>query len=414
MNTQFLYLTDPIALEFETEIQERLELTEGRLGVILTRTYFYPTGGGQEHDTGTLGSARVVDVFKSKDGESVIHVLDGEPGEGMMLASIDSERRTRHMQHHTAQHLLSSCFQQVFDLETLSSGINGYDPTTIDLPDTELSRPDLDRIEKMANQIVYENRVVKSYLVSSEKIDTVPLRRASKVDGDIRIVEIDSFDYSACGATHCPHTGMIGAIKIIRTERINQKTRVHFVAGIQAMDYYDLYQKIGTTLAADLSAHPQDVIDLVRKQADQLHTAEKDLRQIKQAYSVFEAQDMLARAETVDGIKVIFKAFENRAAIEIRALGNEFKEQEEVVSLLATFDGKKLVLVVTCGMETNLSARELLNRQLSIVSGRGGGDDQIAQGGGTVTTKEFESFFNNSRNLIRKMILHSGGNPRCQ
>ena len=400
MNLQFLYLTDPLILEFETEVQDRLELPDGRLGVILTRTYFYPTGGGQAHDTGFLGNAQVVDVIKSDDGEAVIHILDREPGTGNLRASIDRERRIRHMQHHTAQHLLSGCFQQVFALETLSSGIQGYEPTTIDLPDTDLKRDDLDSIEEMANQIVYENRVVKSYFVPAAEIHTVPLRRPPKVAGEIRIVEIDAFDYSACGATHCPQTGMIGAIKIIRTERINQKTRIHFVAGIQAVAYFRQYQQIAITLAADLSAHPADVVKLVGKQAAQLHSAEKELRQLRLAYSTFEAQDMLANAEKIGGRSIVMKAFENRPVNEIRALGNEFKEQAKLVSLLATFDGKKLVLVATCGLESGLSARELLNRQLAAINGRGGGDDQIAQGGGTTTPEQFATFFKNAKQLF--------------
>jgi alanyl-tRNA synthetase len=400
MNHQFLYLTDPLTLKFETQIQERVNLPDGCFGVILTRTYFYPTGGGQEHDTGTLGSARVLDVYKSDDGQAVIHVLDRDPGEGMLQATIDSERRTRHAQHHTAQHLVSGCFQKVFDLETLSSGIHGYDPTTIDLPDTELSRADLDRVETMASGIVYENRMVKSYFVPSEKIDTIPLRRSPKVAGEIRIVEIDGFDYAACGATHCPQTGMIGIIKIIRTERINQKLRIHFVAGIQAMEYFRQYQEIATTLASDLSAHPQDVVALVRKQVDQLHTAEKELRKLRLAYSTFEAQDMLANAEKFGSLKVILKTFENRPVNEIRSLGNEFKEQPDLVSMLVTFNGEKLVLVTTCGPETGLSARELLNRQLAPINGRGGGDDRIAQGGGDATLEQGKAFFADTKNLI--------------
>ncbi|HBY09329.1 MAG TPA: hypothetical protein DEH22_16690, partial [Chloroflexi bacterium] len=191
MDSQFLYLTDPLTLEFDPEIREKLTLPNGNMGVILTINYFYPTGGGQDHDTGTLGAARVLDVFKNEAGDSVILALDRAPGEGVLHAAIDRERRLRHMQHHTAQHLLSACFQQVFDLETLSSGIHGYDPTTIDLPDTELRRTDLERIEDLANQLVFENRTVKSYFVPSERIDSVPLRRPPKVEGEIRIVEID-------------------------------------------------------------------------------------------------------------------------------------------------------------------------------------------------------------------------------
>ena len=91
--------------------------------------------------------------------------------------------------------------------------------------------------------------------------------------------------------------------------------------------------------------------------------------------------------------KVILKTFKNRPVNELRSLGNEFKKQARLVSLLATFDGRKIVLVATCGSESNLSARELLNRQLAAINGRGGGDDQIAQGGGTATEEQFAEFF---------------------
>ena len=401
MNTQFLYLSEPLTLTFESEVQEQLKLPDGRLGVILNQTYFYPTGGGQAHDTGTLGNARVEEVIKSEDGESVIHILNKHPGNGIIKASIDQERRIRHMQHHTAQHLLSGCFQQAFDLETLSSSINGYEPTTIDLPDRELSRDDLDSIEEMSNQIVYKNRVVKSYFVPAAQIHEVPLRRPPKVDGDIRIVEIDGFDYSACGATHCPQTGMIGAIKIIRTERINQKTRIHFVAGIQAMSYFRQYQQIATSLAAAFSTHPSEVVELINKQSAQLHSAEKELSQLRQANNAIEAQQMLANAQRIGERRVLLKTFENRPVSEMRALSNQLKEQVDLISLLATFDGAKIVLVATCGSQTNLSARELLNQQLATIHGRGGGDDRIAQGGGNATREQFTEFFEHTLDLFK-------------
>jgi len=403
MNAQFLYLTDPLTLEFEAEIRETLEFPDGRMGLILTRTYFYPTGGGQDHDTGTIGAVRVLDVFKSEDGESVIHVVDSAPREGRVHATIDRTRRLRHMQHHTGQHLLSSCCDKLLGLETLSSSIHGEIPTTIDLPDVELSTTDLNRLEDLANQIIFENRTVKSYFVPSEKIDTVPLRRPPKVEGEIRIVEIEGFDYSACGATHCPQTGMIGLIKIVRTERINQKLRLHFVAGDQALGYFRQYQQIATTLAAEMSTHPIEVVELVHKQAAQLQSAEKELRQLRLAYSAFEAQDLLVHAEHIGALKVIFKIFEERLVSEIRTLANEFKSQPELVSLLASFDGSKLVLVVTCGLETGLSARELLNRFLAMIGGRGGGDDQIAQGGGAATPEQFQAFLEGTRETLQSL-----------
>jgi alanyl-tRNA synthetase len=261
------------------------------------------------------------------------------------------------------------------------------------LPDTELSRADLDRIEEMANQIVYENRIVKSYFIPAEKIDTVPLRRPPKVDGEIRIVEIDGFDYSACGGTHCPQTGMIGAIKIIRTERINQKLRIHFVAGLQAMGYFSQYQEIATTLAAEMSTHPLEVIDLVRRQIAQLQDSQKELEKLRSAYSVFEAQDLIAQADLQGAIRLVAHTYEYRPANELRTLGNVLKAEPDLVALLATYDGEKLVLLVTCGEHTGLQARQLLNQQLAFINGRGGGDERIAQGGGIASPAQFAEIF---------------------
>jgi alanyl-tRNA synthetase len=393
MNPQSLYLIDPLMLTFDAEISNRIELPNGYLGVILAETYFFPTGGGQLHDTGMIGNARVVDVVKSDDGQSVIHVLDSEPGDGKLKAVIDEERRIRHMQHHTAQHLVSGCFDQALNLETISSSVRGYEPTTIDLPDTDIKRVDLEWIENLANQILFENRDVKSYFVPAAEINTIPLRRPPKVTDDIRIVEIDQFDYAACGATHCQQTGMIGSVKIIRTERINQKTRIHFVAGIQALSYFRQYQHVATSIAESFSTHVGDVLDLVKKQTSQLYQAEKELQGLKQAYCSLQAQEMIAHAEHIGKHKVIIKKFENRPVKEVRTLGDVMKEQDRLVTLLATYDGSKLVLVTTCGAESGFSARDLLNQQLSKINGRGGGDERIAQGGGVATQEQFVNFF---------------------
>ena len=132
------------------------------------------------------------------------------------------------VQHHTAQHLLSQCLVP-FGLETLSANINVDTPSTVDFPFTELTPEQLRQAEDLANQVIYENRMVKSYFVAPENISQVPLRRPPKVHENIRIIEIDGYDHSACGGTHVPQTSMIGVVKILRTERQNEKTlvRIH-------------------------------------------------------------------------------------------------------------------------------------------------------------------------------------------
>ena len=392
-NPQFLHRDDPLTLEFDTEIRERIILPDGRAGLILNRTYFYPTGGGQAHDTGTLGAARVVDVLKSDDGAAVIHVVEGEPGEGTLHAVIDAERRIRHMQHHTAQHLLSATFWRTLHLETLSSAIHGWTPSHIDLPDVTLSAADLRRVEDEANRVIFENRRVRTFTVPDAQAAELSLRRPPKVRGDIRIVEIEGTDRVACGGTHCPQTGMIGTLKILRTERINHKLRVHFVAGWQALETLRGFQEIAQSLAGMFSAAPAEVTELVEKQRDQLQTAERELRRLRAAQSACEARGLAESARRVGNLRLIAHLYESRPAGELRALADALKEQPDLVGLLATFDGQKLVLIATCGTETGLSARELLNERLARLGGRGGGDDQIAQGGGRATPEQAAALF---------------------
>ena len=393
MDSQFLYRDDPLTLEFETEIREWVTLPDGRSGVILKRTYFYPTGGGQAHDTGTLGAARVVDVVKSEDEAAVIHVLEGDPGEGKLHAVIDAERRIRHMQHHTGQHLLSACLMRVLNLETLSSSIRGWMPSTVDTRDVALSAEDLRRLEEAANRIIFENRQVRTFTRPDTEIADLPLRRPPKVQGKIRLVEIDGVDLVPCGGTHCPQTGMIGLLKIVRTERINHKLRIHFVTGWQALDRFREFQSVTQTLAAAFSTSSAEVADLVLKQNEQLKETERQLRRLSVAQMTCEARDLAAEARRVNDLRVVTHLWENRPAGELRTLADALKEQPDLVALLATYDGQKLVLVATCGKDTGLSARVVLNERLGRIGGRGGGDDQIAQGGGSATAGQIVAFF---------------------
>src|SRR4030042_3538542 len=126
MNSQLLYQEDSTKLEFDAKVVEILSLLNGRRGVVLDQSYFYPTGGGQEHDTGQLGSARVMEVYKDEGTSNLVHVVEGEVKLGPVRACINAERRLRHMQHHTAQHLLTQCLLRQTGYETVSANIKGY------------------------------------------------------------------------------------------------------------------------------------------------------------------------------------------------------------------------------------------------------------------------------------------------
>lgn len=392
MDLQLLYQEDQTKLDFDADVEELITLPDGRLGIILDRTYFYPTGGGQEHDTGMINSARVVEVFKDEVSRRLVHVVEGQVGVGKVSAHIDAERRLRHMQHHTAQHLLTQCLLQVTGYETVSANINGYTPSTLDIIAPQASKTDLDRAEQMANQIIYENRVVKAYFVSPDELKSIPLRRPPKVSENIRIVEIDSFDYSPCGGTHVSRTGSIGLIKVLKSERQNDKQRIHFIAGMQAMQVFRQMYEALNTLATQNSTGWQEIPDLYSKQAEQLVACQRELQVLRTRSIKYEALELAAEAEFRAGVKLVRARFENRPPGALRLLGDELKRMPDVVALLTSYDGQKVSAVVTCGETSDRDARQILGQILSPLSGRGGGDARLAQGGGAATAEAYQAF----------------------
>lgn len=396
--TEQLYFDDPLTLEFTAQVAESRSLDEGRFGLVLPRTYFYPTSGGQEHDTGTIGPARVLVVYK--EGETIVHVSDRELPPGEYPARIDRERRLRAMQHHTAQHILSASFLEVADIDSISANINGETPSTIDLDVQDVSEGNLQRAEELANGIFLENRPVKSYHLDQVEIKKLPVRKPPKVSGKVRVVEIEGFDYTPCGGTHCPTTGMVGMLKIVRIERVKKKVRIHFVAGYQALQVFQQMQTVAQGAALLLDSSLDEVVDGVEKLQAQLKTAQREIGRISKIVLDIEAAELSAAAEKVGDFRLVTQLFENRSPGDLRSLANALREEPGLVALLATYDGVKLSMVASCAADTGLNAAEILDKHLAPIGGRGGGDAGIAQGGGNANQSALEVLFKITKNYL--------------
>ncbi len=401
ISTTQRYFDDPLCLEFTAELTEIISLPDGRPGAILASTYFYPTSGGQEHDTGKIGEAIVKDVHAGEDGR-IVHVLDRAIEVGKYPAHIDRERRLRFMQHHTAQHILSGAFEHLLDLGTVSANINGYSPSTIDLAAGDVSQADLQRVEEFANGVIFENRAVKSYFVSDVEIGKVPFRRPPKVSGTIRVIEVDGFDYSACGGTHCPQTGMVGLVKIMRTERVNQKLRIHFVAGRQALEVFQGYQAAVQDAAVRLDVRPEQVGEAVHEHLERMRQIQLEADGLRQAQLGMMAERLAEKAEDVAGVRLVTELFRDLAPSELRSLGSRLVEAPGLVAVLAAYDGQKLSMVAACARGTNIDARELLKQHIAPIQGRGGGDVSLAQGGGACDESFLEGLFANTSTYLSK------------
>ena len=314
--TEQLYFDDPLTLGFTAQVTESRPLDGGRFRLILPRTYFYPTSGGQEHDTGVIGEAHILDVYK--ENEDIIHVVDRSLAPGEYPARIDRERRVRAMQHHTGQHILSASFLEVADIESLSANINAYNPSTIDLEVGEVSPEILRRAEEFANSILFENRAVKSYYVTVADVSNIPFRKPPKVSGRIRVIEVDGFDYTPCGGTHCLNTGMVGLLKIVRTERVNQKLRIHFVAGWQALEHFQTYQTVTQDAAALLETGLDGIPDAISRKLGQLKVVQGELETLHAELLAVEADRLAASAEGFGSLRLITKIFRDRPPTDLR------------------------------------------------------------------------------------------------
>lgn len=401
VSTELAYRDDPFCFEFDAEIVARVTLSDGRAGVILPRTFFFPTGGGQEHDTGMLGDARVTDVVMNDNDGVVIHVVDRAIPETRVRATIDRARRFAFMQHHSAQHLLSQAILDALGIESVSANINIDNPSTIDLICGDV---DLTPGENLANAIIYADRPIKAYWIADSQIATVPFRVPPKVAGQIRVVEIEGFDYSACGGTHCTRTGQIGVVKIIRTERRAEKLRVHFIAGQRALEYFQRVHSIVTHIARQFDTSYDALSDALARQRDALRAAQKEIEELRAERLTWEAQRLVANARACGAVKLVVASFRERASQELRALALLLQNMPGVVALLASYDGAKVSLAIACASETSVSAHELLRALVAEIGGRGGGDAKLAQGGGAVSEEQFAAWIARAEENVRAAV----------
>jgi len=398
--TQQLYFDDSLCLKFQAEVTEIFTEKSGKVLAILPGTYFYPTSGGQDHDTGMIGDARVLDVYKGIDNK-IIHVLDREILPGVYPASIDEYRRRQNMQSHTAQHILSRAFELELNLETLSANINFENPSTIDLDTDNILESDSDQVEKIANSLLFENRQVKSYYIDDKDIPGIPFRRPPKVAGKVRVVEVDGFDYSACGGTHCPQTGMVGLIKIIKIETQNRKIRVHFVAGTQALNVFQSVYQTVKIISGMMETGMTDLTLSVQRKMEILKQLRFELDAYKNKFLSIEATQLLESSCTVENLRLITKMYSDKSPEELRKLVSMIRLENGLLVVLAGLDGMKLSLVVGCSQDIHLDASKILNLHLEKYNGRGGGDQKLAQGGCSLMNENIGEFFNETINMIK-------------
>ena len=217
--TELLFYDDPSRTDFEADVVE-VTTYHGRPALVLSRTAFYPEGGGQPADRGVIGDATVVDVAKS-DGV-VYHVVDVESPAHIagttVRGMVDTARRRDFMQQHTGQHILSACLLEVGGHNTVSVH-QGDEYTTIEVSSEQVTEDEIAAVQRMANDAIEADLPVETIFVDESEIGNYPLRRPPKVSGTVRLVRIGQLDCVACGGVHLTRTGQVRQAQVAQCVR---------------------------------------------------------------------------------------------------------------------------------------------------------------------------------------------------
>ncbi len=385
MTTQRLYYSDSYTTAFDARCIEHTTL-DGAPAVVLDRTYFYPTSGGQPHDTGTLNGVAVVDVAVREGDGAVLHVLAQPLDADEVHGEIDWARRFDYMQHHTGQHILSQAFVRLAEAETVGFHMSA-DSITIDLDTPALDAALIERVETLANQIVFEDRPVRAWFPDEAELAGLVLRKTPEVGGPLRVVEVADFDLNACGGTHVARTGAVGLIKIVRTERRGEALRVEFRCGGRALADYREKNAIMNQLAAALTTGYWDVPAALERLREENQALRRELRAARSALLEHQARELRA-ATPHNG------AF----ALVTQVLDDDPQTARELVQKLIAYP-QTIVLCAVAGEKAQIIAARsddlphdmvaALKAGLAVLGvDRGGGRPSFAQGGGVAATRE--------------------------
>ena len=375
-----LYYSDPFLFRFDAAIIESGTLDDGRQFVVLDRTAFYPTSGGQPHDLGTLGGASVLDVIDRDEDGAVLHVVDTVLAQGTAVAGeIDVERRVDHMQQHSGQHVLSAAFIRACEARTVSFHL-GADVSTIDLA-AALDGGAIAAAEDRANEVVRENRPVDVRFVTVEEAASLPLRKPPARGGTLRLVDIRDWDLSACGGTHVPATGAIGGIVVTGWERYKGGTRVSFACGGRAVRQFRTLRDATQAAARLLSVLPADVPEAVARLQVELKAARHEQRAQAERLVDYEAAGLASASHTINGVHLAAAVLEGRDGAALKALAQAVASRAGHAAVLVS-SARPALVVVARAEGAPVDAGAVVKALTARFGGRGGGRPELAQAGG--------------------------------
>jgi alanyl-tRNA synthetase len=345
-------------------------------GLILDRTAFYPTSGGQPNDLGKIGDANVLDV--REEGDEIIHVVDRRPEDPDVNGCILWPRRFDHMQQHTGQHVLSAMLQESFGRPTVSFHL-GAEVSTIDLRGPEPSEEVLEGAERAANQIIFDDRPINIRYDTAEEFAKVGVRKEVQRTGILRGIEIEGVELQPCGGTHVKSTGQIGLVLVRRCSKIRQDWRVEFVCGGRAEKSARHDFQLLRQAAEKLSCAQEDVASAASRALAERDASFKNLRAMLERLARAEAA-LAVQSATVgpDGLRIVSRDFEGFPSEYLGFFATELAKSEKTVALLSAKGEGHVFFAQHPSSSKDMNA--LLQRVFEKFGGKGGGTRDFARG----------------------------------
>ena len=392
-----LYYADPSLATFEAHVSDIREVSRSQgkslWQIALDRSAFYPTSGGQPHDTGMLIAtspggalleAPVLAVEEDEQGE-VWHTTPKPLLAGTAVRGhVDWSRRRDHMQQHSGQHLLSAVFYRQLGAATVSFHL-GEMTSTIDLACETVAPEDLERVQDAVNEIIAEDRPVTmqtiprseaEMLLAAGKILKLPPR-----EGTIRLIEIEDIDLNACGGTHVRATGQIGGLFLRGTERVRQGLRVEFVCGIRAVVTARRDLATLTRAGSVLSVGRLEVAEAVERLLAENKAAHKVTQKMTEELAEFQAARLLQEHPAGTGLRLVRRTFADRDGGFLKLLGSRMVAAgPQICALLASTAEVPARVLVAASADCKVNCGSLLRDALAAYGLRGGGSPGLAQG----------------------------------
>ncbi len=392
-----LYYSNSYLQTFTAQVIDIRELsrTDGQSvwQVALDRTAFYPTSGGQPHDAGVLRATSrngavlevpVIAVEEDEHGEVWHHTQKPLLAGTEVRGEIDWERRLDHMQQHTGQHLLSAVFAHELQAATVSFHL-GEASSTIDLAVDAVAHHSLERVERMANELIAEARVITVRTVDRSDAEAMlaagKLRKLPDREGTIRLIEIADCDLNACGGTHMHSTGQIGGLLIRSVERVRQGVRVEFVCGLRAMATARQDFSALTRSAALLSMPRTDVPAGVERMVAEAKAVVKERHKLLEELATYHATRLAVEEQIIDRLRVVRRVFADRDAEYVKLLASRLTASvPQTVTVLVSAQQEPALVVLARSGDLDFHAGNMMKKALAGFGLRGGGSADLAQG----------------------------------